>query len=84
MERDDAAERRGVERGAADERAVDVLLGISPSMLSGFTLPPYRMRCAAATPSPWLFATCLRMNAWTSCAWAGVATLPVPMAQTGS
>ena len=41
-------------------------------------------RTAAAAGSPWETATRLRMKAWTSCACAGVATLPVPMAQTGS
>lgn len=42
------------------------------------------MRVEAAAAGETLACSQLRSLAWTSCAWAGVATLPVPMAQMGS
>src|SRR5262249_2462507 len=54
------------------------------SMLSGFTLPPYTMRTRAAVRSSAIAASSLRIVRWTSCACAGVAVLPVPIAHTGS
>ena len=42
------------------------------------------MRVASAASADTFSATHLRMKAHTSCACAGVATLPVPMAHTGS
>src|SRR5262249_55067958 len=56
---------------------------ISARMLSGFTLPPYRIRMRGATAAG-RAATRARMKWWTSCACPGVALRPVPIAQTGS
>ena len=42
------------------------------------------MRVAWANLSPYVLAKYARIAACTSCAWSGVAVLPVPMAQTGS
>ena len=53
-------------------------------MLSGFTDPPYRIRTPAATSAPWHAETRSLIAAQTSCASSGLATWPVPIAQTGS
>lgn len=42
------------------------------------------MRVPSATAGDTVWVRYARMSAWASCAWADVATLPVPMAQTGS
>jgi hypothetical protein len=52
--------------------------------LPDFTEPPYRTRTASATSAEYSSASLPRMAAQTSCASSGVATSPVPMAQTGS
>ena len=57
---------------------------ISSSMLSGLTLPPYRMRTASAAVCPSAVGHLPRTKATASCAISGVAVLPVPMAQMGS
>mmetsp|Transcript_30792 Transcript_30792/g.43111 ORF Transcript_30792/g.43111 Transcript_30792/m.43111 type:complete len:203 (-) Transcript_30792:560-1168(-) len=51
---------------------------------SGLTEPPYTILMLSAISWPTAFETHLRMYEWTSCAWSGVAVLPVPIAQTGS
>src|ERR1017187_908624 len=51
---------------------------------AGFTLPPYWMRVLAATDLSNIAASSSRMNACTSCACAGVAVFPVPIAHAGS
>ncbi len=48
------------------------------------TDPPYKMRTSAATDGDTLEATQARTCSWTSWACSGVATFPVPIAQTGS
>ena len=55
----------------------------SPAALSGLTLPPYRMRTTALDPGAFASRTS-RRNACTCCASSGCATLPVPIAHTGS
>ena len=57
---------------------------ISASALLGLTEPPYWIRIAPAVAPPNRSVSRLRMCAWTSCACAGVAVRPVPIAQTGS
>src|ERR1035438_1217445 len=52
--------------------------------LSGFTLPPYRMRTASAASLPNFARTWLRIARCASAAISGVAVLPVPMAHMGS
>ena len=51
---------------------------------SGFIEPPYWIRTASATSSPYVSATMARIPACASWAIAGVAVRPVPIAQTGS
>lgn len=48
------------------------------------TSPPYRMRTDAATSGETFSDSHWRRLACTSCAWSGVAVLPVPIAHTGS
>src|SRR5690606_15079692 len=55
----------------------------SAAALSGLQLPPYRIGSEPAILAS-RAATSPRMKACTSCACSGVATRPVPMAQTGS
>src|SRR3982751_5109708 len=55
-----------------------------PAMLAALTEPPYRMRTASAASAPCTSATRPRTAAQTSWASSGVATSPVPIAQTGS
>jgi hypothetical protein len=81
--RHDRRERLGLERGAADERAVDV--GQREQLLGVLGLD------AAAVEDADLLAACLsrsatsaRTKATASWACSGVATLPVPIAQIGS
>ena len=50
----------------------------------GFTLPPYWMRRASAASTETASATAARIAACISCACSGLATRPVPIAQTGS
>ena len=50
----------------------------------GATLPPYWMRMCLDTTGETAAVSQLRMPLCTSCACAGVATRPVPMAHTGS
>ena len=53
-------------------------------MLPDFTEPPYRIRTDSAISWPYFSASLARIAPQTSCASAGVATRPVPMAHTGS
>mmetsp|Transcript_18350 Transcript_18350/g.44307 ORF Transcript_18350/g.44307 Transcript_18350/m.44307 type:complete len:255 (+) Transcript_18350:1041-1805(+) len=57
---------------------------ISPSTLSGVTDPPYWIRVACATSSPYNDARTVRRYPWTSLASSAPQTRPVPIAQTGS
>src|SRR6266849_2650698 len=56
---------------------------INSRAFDGFTLPPYWMRTRRATVSPKISASRRRTKRCTSCAWAVLAVLPVPIAQTG-
>ncbi len=59
-------------------------LASSSAAFDGFIEPPYWMRTVSAVSAPTSPARVARMSACTSCAWSGVAVLPVPIAQTGS
>ena len=67
-------ERVDLERGAADERAVDVGLGEELGRV-------VRLDRAAVEDR---HVDQAAMKAWASCACSGVAVFPVPIAQTGS
>src|SRR5690606_2677447 len=57
---------------------------IKGPMLSGLTLPPYKIRTAAAAAPDTTSATVARISPMTRLASSGVACSPVPMAHTGS
>lgn len=59
-------------------------LRASSAQLPGFTDPPYWMRVCEATSDDTLPLSHWRIPACTSCACSGLATLPVPIAHTGS
>mmetsp|Transcript_75098 Transcript_75098/g.218012 ORF Transcript_75098/g.218012 Transcript_75098/m.218012 type:complete len:210 (+) Transcript_75098:163-792(+) len=59
-------------------------LVINSAQFSGVTLPPYWIRMLSATSADTADFKYARIAACVSCAWSGVATLPVPIAQTGS
>ena len=50
----------------------------------GFTDPPYWIRRLSAASTDTAAATAARIAECISCACSGLATLPVPIAQTGS
>ena len=54
-----------------------------PATFAALTDPPYWMRTASPAASPHVSATRPRTAAQTSWASSGVATSPVPIAQTG-
>mmetsp|Transcript_66597 Transcript_66597/g.168741 ORF Transcript_66597/g.168741 Transcript_66597/m.168741 type:complete len:333 (+) Transcript_66597:45-1043(+) len=56
----------------------------SSAQFSGVTLPPYWIRTFSATSALTAVLRYSRIEACVSCAWSGVATLPVPIAHTGS
>lgn len=56
---------------------------INSSMLSGVTEPPYNIRTAFATSSPYDFLRYFLIAKCTAWAISGVALRPVPIAQTG-
>ena len=80
-----AANDAGVERGPADQRAVDVGLGQQRARVVGLDAAAVQDAHAGRPASaPTLGRPAARIAAWTSCASVGLAVLPVPMAQTGS
>ena len=63
--------------------SISYCLMSSPEFFS-LTEPPYWIRIPSATSLLTLSAKYSLMYLCTSCAWSGVATFPVPIAQTGS
>src|SRR5699024_773213 len=61
-----------------------LLQAINSAMLPDFTEPPYNTRIPSASSEPYFSVRAERSAAHTSSASAGVATRPVPIAQTGS